>query len=119
MAVPTETRLPHLRGLQIFEAVARHRNMSRAGEELAIGQSAVTQQIRRLESYLGVALVMREPGGVALTKDGIALARKLRPAMDEIRLAVGELYERQHQGGSVRVVALGAFAYRWLIPRLS
>ena len=111
-------RLPHLRGLQVFEAVARHRNMSRAGEELAIGQSAVTQQVRRLEHYFGMPLVKREPDGVQLTHAGERLARRLRPAMDDIRAAVSELTESHTQTGTTTAVALGAFAYRWLIPRL-
>ena len=112
-------QLPHLRGLQVFEAVARHRNMSRAGVELAIGQSAVTQQVSRLETYFGLTLVEREPSGVRLTQDGELLARRLRPAMDDIRAVVTELLESQRYVGSVSVVTLGAFAYRWLIPRLS
>ncbi|MFT4583570.1 MAG: LysR family glycine cleavage system transcriptional activator [Gammaproteobacteria bacterium] len=111
--------LPHLRGLQIFEAVARHRSMTRAGRELAIGQSAVTQQIGRLEDYFDRRLVERSASGIRLTEFGERLGRQLRPPMDDIRAAIAEALEDRHDSLSVSVIVLGAFAYRWLIPRLA
>ena len=113
------TPLPHLRGLQIFDAVARHLSMSRASEELAVGQSAVSQQIRRLEDFLGCQLVDRNSKGTELTKSGKRLALRLRPAFAEIRAAVTELVENEKRPRGLSVVALGAFTFRWLIPRLS
>ncbi|SDE24505.1 regulatory helix-turn-helix protein, lysR family [Salipiger thiooxidans] len=41
--------LPDMRILQTFELAARHGNFTRAGEELALTQSAVSRQIRDLE----------------------------------------------------------------------
>ncbi|MFT4561503.1 MAG: LysR family glycine cleavage system transcriptional activator [Gammaproteobacteria bacterium] len=110
--------LPHLRGLQIFEAVARHYSMTRAGNELAIGQSAVTQQIRRLGDYFGKGLVERSPSGIRLTEFGERLGRQLRKPMDDIRAAVAEALEGPRNSHSISVIVLGAFTYRWLIPRL-
>ena len=105
-------RLPDLRGLQVFEAVAGHRNMSLAGEDLAIGQSAVTQQVQPLERYFGISLVERGSSGIRLTEAGEHLARRLHPVMDDIRIVVTELLENQLPSGSVSVAALGTFAYR-------
>jgi DNA-binding transcriptional LysR family regulator len=43
-----------LRHLRTIVAVAHHRSLTKAGEQLFLSQSAVSQQIRRLEEELGV-----------------------------------------------------------------
>ena len=43
-----------LRQLRYVEAVARHRHFTRAAEELHVAQSALSHQVRRLESELGL-----------------------------------------------------------------
>src|ERR1700734_3707609 len=59
--------------LRVFRAVARHLNFRMAAEELLLTQSAVTQQIKTLESELDVPLFDRAGGRVALTPAGAAL----------------------------------------------
>src|SRR3954467_7334534 len=51
-----------LRQLEYFAAVARHRHFRRAAEDLYVTQSAVSQQVRRLEAELGLALLRRTSG---------------------------------------------------------
>lgn len=51
-------RLPPLYALRAFEAAARHASFTRAGEELAITQSAVSRHIRTLEELFGCRLVV-------------------------------------------------------------
>lgn len=46
-------KLPPLKALPVFEAVARLNSFSLAAEELAVSQSAVSHQIKQLETYLG------------------------------------------------------------------
>lgn len=43
----------NLRNFQVFEAVAWHRSLTRAGTELGITQSAVSHQLRGLSDRLG------------------------------------------------------------------
>lgn len=59
-----------LRQLRYFSAVARHGHFTRAADELHVTQSALSQQVRRLEQELGVELLRREARGVALTPAG-------------------------------------------------
>src|ERR1700734_2153969 len=59
--------------LRVFRAVAGHLNFRIAAEELLLTQSAVTQQVKALESELDVPLFDRAGGRVSLTADGAAL----------------------------------------------
>jgi len=60
--------------LRYFAAVAAEGNLTRAAERLFVSQPALTKQIKRLESQLGVPLFIRSRAGMALTAAGQALA---------------------------------------------
>lgn len=95
-----------LRQLQYFVAVARHRNFTRAAESLWITQSALSQQVRRLEAEVGVALLRRTSRGVELTPAGEDLLARASSVLDEVARAREEL--DRHAGaqrGQVRVAA--------------
>ena len=62
-----------IRQLEYFAAVARHRHFTRAADELYVTQSALSQQVRRLEDELGIALLLRTSRGVELTPTGADL----------------------------------------------
>ena len=64
-------RMPPLNWLRSFEASARLGSYTAAAKELNITQSAVSQQIRLLESYLHEALFFREGRRMRLTEAGI------------------------------------------------
>ena len=51
-------RLPPLNALRVFEAAARHLSFKDAAAELSITQTAVSHQVKSLEEYLGVELVL-------------------------------------------------------------
>lgn len=55
----TFTNLPPLNALRYFEAAARRKSFTLAADELHITQSAVSQQIRNLEGFIGAALFKR------------------------------------------------------------
>src|SRR5215469_3466960 len=108
--------LPPIASLRAFEAAARHMNFTRAAEELAITQAAVSYQIRLLEQRLGTSLFVREPRRLLLTETGTELAIPLRYAFDRLR-ATFESFHKDAQG----VLSLSVsetFAANWLVPRL-
>ncbi|HEX3665343.1 MAG TPA: transcriptional regulator GcvA [Rhizomicrobium sp.] len=108
--------LPPIASLRAFEAAARHMNFTRAAEELAITQAAVSYQIRLLEERLGTPLFVREPRRLLLTETGAELAVQLREAFDRLR-ATFESFHREAQ----TVFSLSVsqtFAANWLVPRL-
>jgi DNA-binding transcriptional LysR family regulator len=98
-----------LRQLQYFAAVARHRNFGRAAEELYVTQSALSQQVRRLEDEVGLALLDRTTHGVELTPAGADLLAASDRIMAEVAAVRAQLDE--HAGvrrGSVRIAATPA-----------
>src|SRR5579871_2538534 len=65
-----------LRQLRYLGALAEHRHFGRAAEACAISQPALSMQIRALEQQLGVDLVERRQGEVALTPVGVEVAER-------------------------------------------
>lgn len=82
-----------LRQLTYFEAVARCGGFTRAAARLHVAQSAVSAQIRALESELGVALFRRTTRRVTLTAAGERFLERARRALAELDTARGELAE--------------------------
>jgi DNA-binding transcriptional LysR family regulator len=104
--------------LRVFRAVAHRLNFRMAAEELLLTQSAVTQQIKALESELDVPLFDRAGGRVSLTPAGAALlpfAERLAALSEEAREAVAAT-----AGGSAGRLALGASQTigQYLLPKL-
>jgi len=99
-----------------FEAAVRHLSFAKAAAELNVTPAAVSQQIKKLESYLGVALFLRSPNALALTDDAQAMYPKIRAGLDQF--AAGVELTQHHPRRALHVTAPPAFAARWLIPRL-
>ncbi|MBK0399274.1 LysR family transcriptional regulator [Limibaculum sp. M0105] len=108
-------RIPPLAALRAFEAAARHLSFRDAADELCVTQSAVSHQLRSLETLLGQELFARGHNRISLTRAGRAYLAEVAPVLDRLARAterVGRTAER------LSVRATPAFAARWLIPRL-
>jgi DNA-binding transcriptional LysR family regulator len=104
-----------LRQLEYFVAVARRRNFTRAADDVHVTQSALSQQVRRLEAELGVKLLERTPGGVELTPAGADLLRRAEAILHEAAKVRADMDE--HAGlvrGLVRVAGTAVDAQRLL-----
>src|SRR3954447_6360847 len=96
-----------LRQLRYTEAVARHRHFTRAAAELHVAQSALSQQVRRLEAELGTELFERTSRSGAPTEAGEAVAARARRILAEVDGIRGEVDElRGLVRGRVSVGAL-------------
>jgi DNA-binding transcriptional LysR family regulator len=62
-----------IRHFRYFLAVARHRNFTRAAEQLGIAPPTLTRQIQDMEAELGARLFLRQARDVSLTEAGAAL----------------------------------------------
>lgn len=111
-------RLPPLDLLESFEAAARHLSFTRAADELALTQSAVSRQIAALEDRLGVALFQRLHRALRLTEPGVQLLQVTQSVLQQLQHASEQLRQTRAQK-TVVVTTTPGFAGLWLIPRLS
>ncbi|GGY86085.1 LysR substrate-binding domain-containing protein [Marinobacter zhanjiangensis] len=109
-------KLPPLKSLPVFEAVARLNSFSRAADELNVSQSAVSHQIKQLETFLGEPLFQRQGRTLALTREGQDYLEGISSALFQIDKATGQLLGRQDS--RLRLAVFSSFAVRWLVPRL-
>lgn len=110
-------RLPPLNLFRTFECAARHGSFRLAAAELCVTPSAVSQQIRQLEDYLGVRLFRRLPRRVELTRDGMRLATSVKEAIAGLSAAC-ESISAADAPTMICVNAASALASRWLVSRL-
>jgi DNA-binding transcriptional LysR family regulator len=82
-----------LRHLRTIAAVARHGSLTKAGEELYLSQSAVSQQIRRLELELGFDVFRRTSRRVELTAEGRVILGCAQRVLAEVDGLHSELEE--------------------------
>lgn len=105
-----------IRGLHYFEAVARHRSVKVAAEELGVSQSAVSHQLRELTEFLGEQLLERSGRGIALTPTGQRLAEKLAVSFAGLQSSVEDVVGTGRK--ALRLAVCSCFGPGWLIPRL-
>ncbi|QYJ75290.1 LysR family transcriptional regulator [Shewanella sp. FJAT-52076] len=108
--------LPSLNGLRVFEAAARHLSFKLAAKELELTPTAVSHQIRNLESQLDIQLFIRHTRAVELTAAGHTLFETSRQVLRQIdqtltSLGVGEDSE-------IHISAPHGFAALWLAQHL-
>ena len=113
----TRSDLPSLNSLRAFATVAETGGYSGAGTALNVSHAAVSQQVKALEARLGVALVVREGRGIALTAEGAALARHLATGFAALHRGVESLTGADAKR-PVQVTMSPAFAVSWLMPRI-
>jgi len=106
-----------LRAVRAFVVAARHLSLTRAAEELFVTQSAVSRQIRELETDLGVALFERRGRNLRLTAEGRTLASVAGDALDRLTEQAIALRTRRPEP-IVTLSMLPSVAARWLAPRL-
>lgn len=108
--------VPPVASLQAFEAVARRRSFALAATELHLTASAISHQVARLESQLGVRLFERSAHGVRLSTAGDLYLTRVSGALAAIAAATDDL--RQGVSNSLYVHSAPSLASLWLMPRL-
>ncbi|WP_431323669.1 LysR family transcriptional regulator [Rhizobium sp. YTU87027] len=110
--------IPDLTTLQSFESAARHGNFTRAALELNLTQSAISRQIKDLETQLGVLLFERVRQRAILSDAG----RRLLPDARRLLHQTEEMMIRAASGtdatATLSIATLPTFGSRWLTPRL-
>lgn len=110
-------KLPALTTLRAFEATARLQGYSAASRELNVTPAAIAQQVRKLETEVGMSLVRREGRGLVLTQAGEQLAQPLKEAFSLIANGIRNVKASEDKRG-VRVSTTDFFASTVILPRL-
>lgn len=104
--------------LRAFEAVVRLSGFSAAANELGVTQSAVSQHVRSLESWLGQELLIRGARKSSPTEDGQRLAQAIAQGLGQISDVCGDLRGKTRHKHTIVINCPPGFAYIWLFPRL-
>jgi len=100
------------RQLQVFEAIARHENFTRAAEELFLTQPTVSMQIKKLEESVGAPLFEHIGKKIFLTDIGKELYQSVRDILES--LAQFEMQAADMQGmktGHLRLAVVTTAKY--------
>ncbi len=108
---------PPLNALRGFEAAARLGSFHKAAEELHLTQSAISQQIRSLESFLEQPLFYRSGRSVSLTDAGHDLHSTTQAMLQQLSVGIRRL-DQYRKPNQLVVNTTPAFARHWLLPRL-
>ena len=102
-------------GLLAFEALARLRSVTLAGEELSVTPSAISHRIKQLEAQLGTSLFGRSD--FTLSHDGTNYLQRVREALSLLQQVPGGTLR---QGATrLRVAVTPTFSRQVLLPRLA
>lgn len=110
-------RLPPLNSLKCFESAARHGSFNKAAQELNVTPSAISHQIKGLESFLGIELFRRTKRKVVLTEAGESYIKPIKKIFQQLEQATADLETAQHVG-SLKLAVAPSFLTRWLMPRM-
>jgi DNA-binding transcriptional LysR family regulator len=90
---PRARTMDHMefRHLRTIVAVAHHRSFTKAAEELYLAQSAISQQIRRLEEEIGIQIFRRSSRSVELTEEGKVILEHAKRVLAEVDDMQGQM----------------------------
>jgi LysR family transcriptional regulator for metE and metH len=104
-----------IRHLKLVLAVAECGSLTRAGERLFLTQSALSHQLRDIESRLSMPLFLRVGKRMVLTPAGERLLASARRVLSEIDTAEDEIRRLADEGGGpLRITTECYTCYHWL-----
>lgn len=104
---------------RIFYVVAKHKNITKAAEELMISQPAISKCIKSLEAQLGGTLFVRTKRGVVLTEEGEEFYKYITQALEFIHNAENKFSDMLNlETGTIRIGASTTLTKQFLMPYL-
>jgi DNA-binding transcriptional LysR family regulator len=102
--------------LEYFLAAVDHGSFSAAADSLHMAQPSLSEQVRKLEAELGVALFVRVGRGIKLTEAGRALRPHAERVLAEVELARASVVEvRELRGGTATFGTFGGARYYFTV----
>lgn len=109
--------LPTPNHLVTFVCAARHLSFTLSAQELNVSRVAVSQQIKALEAFLGVALFHRLHRALSLTRAGETYFEKVSQSLEHIKAATRAVRAAEDRN-RITVTATTGFSTYWLMPRV-
>ena len=108
-----------VRHLRLVTTVAAVGSLTRAGDQLHLTQSALSHQLRDIESRLGTPLFLRVGKRLVLTAAGDRLLASATDVLERLRQAEHDIREMSRdRAGSLRITTECYTCYHWLPPLL-
>ena len=108
-----------IRHLRLVAAVAEVGSLTRAGDQLHLTQSALSHQLRDIESRLGAALFLRVGKRLVLTPAGERLLASATDVLARLERTEQDIREMgRDRAGSLRITTECYTCYHWLPPLL-
>src|SRR3954453_16344058 len=105
-----------LQQLEYFLAAVDQGSFSAAADSLHLAQPSLSEQVRKLEAELGVALFTRVGRGIKLTEAGRALPPHAERVLGEVEAARGAVLEvRELRGGTAALGTFGGARYYFAV----
>lgn len=111
-------KLPPLSLLAAAETVSRCESFTAAAAELNVTPSAISHQVKSLETWLGFKLFRRNSRSLRLTPQGGAYLSEVSGLLDRLEAITLSAMEDAGRTTMLRVQTTDSFAGRWLVRRL-
>ncbi len=106
-----------IRHLRTLTAIAEAGTISRAADRVHLTQSALSHQLKVLESHYGVAMVTRDGQSVKLTEPAQRLVQLAQTVFGEIQAAERDVAKiAAKPGGTLRIALECHTCFEWLMP---
>lgn len=104
---------------RVFYVVAKHKNITKAADELMISQPAISKCIKQLEEQLGGTLFTRTKRGVVLTEEGEAFYKYISQALEFIHNAENKFSDMVNlEVGTIKIGSSTTLTKTILMPYL-
>lgn len=112
----SNVRLPSLDLIKGFVAVGRRMSITEAADDLCVTQSAISKQVRALESSLGTRLLNRGHRSISLTDEGERLFRVANASIQQLQDVLAVVGQKGRRPVTI-TTSIGVAAL-WLLPQL-
>lgn len=110
-------RLDSINALWVFNIAAEYKSFKQAAEVLCVTPSAVSQQIKNLESSLGIILFERQHQSLKLTEAGEWYWQKIQPQLSLIQDYTSQLIQK-FSHTVIQISCMPPLASRVIFPNL-
>ncbi|MDO4440841.1 MAG: LysR family transcriptional regulator [Moraxella sp.] len=109
-----------LRHLHMLSTLARHGSLATTADELNLTASAISHQLKELESYYGITLVNRRSRPVSFTPAGRLILQLADNILPQVARTKSDIKRLAHgQAGSLRLASECHSCFDWLMPILN